>query len=49
MREIFPLLDAADYVYRYAWMSASSANRGLVTGSAGAQTLTAVGEAYNAA
>jgi hypothetical protein len=49
MREVFPLLDAAPFVYRYAWMSAGSANRGLVNGSAGAQTLTAVGEAFNAA
>jgi hypothetical protein len=49
MKEIFPLLDAAPFVYRYAWMSANSDFRGLVTGSAGAQTLTVVGEAFNAA
>ena len=47
MREVFPLLDAAPFVYRYAWMSAGSALRGLVNGTAGAQTLTPVGEMYN--
>jgi len=49
LKEVLPLLDAADFVYRYAWMSASSANRGLVAGTAGAQVLTAVGKAYNEA
>jgi hypothetical protein len=49
MREVFPLLDAAPFVYRYAWMSAGSDRRGLVEGAAGAQVLTAVGEAFNAA
>ncbi len=50
MKEILPLLDAAPYVYRYAWMSASSDNRGLVEGTVGgSQTLTPVGELYNTA
>lgn len=46
MSEVFPLLDAADFVFRYAWMSGSSANRGLLTGSPGNQTLTPVGELF---
>jgi len=29
MKKIVPLLDGADFVFRYAWMSAKSANRGL--------------------
>ena len=44
MREVFPLLDKADYVYRYAWMSAHSANRGLVESSGAA--LTPVGQLF---
>jgi hypothetical protein len=48
MKEILPLLDAAPFVYRYAWMSAHSANRGLVEGTAGGQQkLTPVGELFN--
>jgi len=49
MKEVFPLLDKADYVYRYAWMSANdkSGLRGLVSGSSGSQTLTKVGELFN--
>ncbi len=48
MREVFPLLDAAPHVYRYAWMSASSANRGLVDGNATTgQALTDVGRLFN--
>ena len=46
MKAIFPLLDAAPYVYRYAWMSGKSANRGLLQGAPGAQTLTPVGELF---
>lgn len=42
MSEVFPMLDAADYVYRYAWMSGSSANRGLLVGPPGNQSLTPV-------
>ena len=45
MREIIPLLDAAPYVERYAWMSAVSANRGLYDPKA--DKLTVVGELYN--
>jgi hypothetical protein len=44
MKDVFPKLDAADYVYRYAWMSAHSANRGLVASSGTA--LTPVGELF---
>ena len=43
MKAAVPLLDAASFVERYAWMSASSPNRGLVAGG----KLTAVGELYN--
>ena len=43
MKEIVPQLDAADYVYRYAWMSAHSSNRGLVD----AGKLTELGQVYN--
>lgn len=46
MRTIFPLLDAAPYVYRYAWMSGSGANRGLLTGDPGSQTLTSLGTLF---
>jgi hypothetical protein len=47
MKEIVPLLDAAPFVYRYAWMSASSANRGLIaTAADGTQSLTPVGALY---
>lgn len=45
MKEIFPLLDAADFVERYAWMSASGANRGLYDTHKG--VLTPVGELFN--
>ena len=45
MKEIIPLLDAASYVERYAWMSAVSANRGLYDATKG--QLTAVGNLYN--
>lgn len=50
MREVLPLLDAADYVYRYSWMSArdSSGLRGLVETVDGKARLTALGEVYNA-
>jgi len=45
---ILPLLDAAPFVERYAWMSAHSANRSLVTaGPDGNAMLTPVGELYN--
>ena len=49
MREILPLLDAAPFVYRYAWMAARSNRRGLVTTDAvsGKTVLTAVGQLYN--
>jgi len=51
MQQIFPLLDQADYVFRYAWMSAEDTSnnlRGLVvTNSNGQQSLTVLGEAYN--
>ena len=45
MREVLPLLDAAPYVERYAWMSAVSANRGLYDAHTG--KLTPVGELFN--
>ena len=45
MKEIIPMLDAASYVERYAWMSAVSPNRGLYDRNSG--KLTAVGELYN--
>eukprot|EP00041_Stephanoeca_diplocostata_P017163 m.341491 g.341491 ORF g.341491 m.341491 type:complete len:362 (-) comp20611_c0_seq2:1514-2599(-) len=50
MREIIPLLDQADYVYRYAWMSArdSSNLRGLVETVNGSAKLTHLGQFYNA-
>jgi hypothetical protein len=48
MQLILPLLDAAPFVERYAWMSAHSANRSLVTaGPDGNAMLTPVGELYN--
>jgi len=46
MKKIVPLLDAADFVFRYAWMSAKSANRGLFTNPGPGQTLSPVGELY---
>ena len=46
MTEVFPLLDAADFVFRYAWMSGNSTNRGLLQGPPGRQTLTPVGELF---
>lgn len=45
MKKVFPLLDAAPYVYRYAWMSARNSLRGLV--SADGQSLTELGSAFN--
>lgn len=51
MQAVLPKLDAAAFVYRYAWMSANDANglRGLVkTDATGAQVLTELGAAYNA-
>lgn len=48
MREVFPLLDAAPHVSRYAWFSANSANRGLLIDNASTgQTLTDVGRLFN--
>ena len=44
MRAVFPLLDSAYFVYRYAWMSARSANRGLVD--TNGTKLTPVGELF---
>jgi hypothetical protein len=44
MRAVFPMLDSAYFVYRYAWMSARSANRGLVDSNG--TTLTPVGELF---
>jgi hypothetical protein len=44
MRAVFPMLDSAYFVYRYAWMSARSANRGLVD--TNGTTLTPVGELF---
>jgi hypothetical protein len=44
MKGLIPLLDAAPFVERYAWMSAVSANRGLFDPTTG--KLTAVGELY---
>jgi hypothetical protein len=45
MTQIFPMLDAADYVFRYAWMSAEDSNglRGLVANN----QLTELGQLYN--
>lgn len=43
MKELVPMLDASPAVFRYAWMSAHSPNRGLV-GSDG--KLTQVGQLY---
>jgi hypothetical protein len=53
MAEILPLLDAAEFVFRYAWMSARDSNglRGLVeqkTGENGQVQLTKLGQLYNA-
>ncbi len=48
MALILPMLDAAPFVERYAWMSASSANRSLVErGPDGRAALTPVGELFN--
>lgn len=44
MKEVLPLLDAAPFVYRYAWMSARNSLRGLVTANG---TLTELGVAFN--
>ena len=50
MKEIIPRLEAAHFVFRYAWMSArqgsTTDNRGLL-GPAGSATLTALGQLYN--
>lgn len=43
MKAIVPLLDASPHVFRYAWMSAHSDNRGLVDASG---ALTQVGQLY---
>lgn len=53
MKQVVPLLDAAPFVYRYAWMSAhdGSGRRGLVTtesvGGVNRSALTPVGKLYN--
>jgi hypothetical protein len=48
MQLILPLLDAAPFVERYAWMSARGANRSLVEpGPDGRAQLTPVGELFN--
>lgn len=49
MKEIVPLLDKASFVYRYAWMSCRSDQRGLVapTGPGGQAELTELGQLYN--
>ena len=49
MRAVLPLLDAADFVYRYSWMSArdSSGKRGLLETVDGKARLTELGEVYN--
>lgn len=48
MQEILPMLDAADYVFRYAWMSAidSNSKRGLVAEVNGKMQLTELGKVY---
>ena len=45
MKDIVPQLDAADFVYRYSWMSAHDSRglRGLVDGG----KLTELGQVYN--
>jgi len=50
MSEIVPLLDAADHVFRYSWMSArdNSGRRGLVTTVRGNAELTQLGCLWNA-
>ena len=50
MKEILPLLEAASFVFRYAWMSARDGKglRGLVeVAPDGSQRLTVLGEEYN--
>lgn len=49
MRAVVPLLDGADFVYRYAWMSARdpSGRRGLVETVNGTAQLTQLGQIYN--
>lgn len=49
MKEILPMLDAAPFVYRYAWMSARDGKglRGLVETVNGKAQLTDLGEVYN--
>ena len=46
MQKVVPMLDKADFVYRYAWMSAKSPNRGLFTNPGSGQTLSEVGKLY---
>lgn len=51
MREVLPLLDAADYVHRYSWMAArddKSNLRGLVETINGKAQLTELGRIWNA-
>jgi hypothetical protein len=49
MKEILPKLDGADFVYRYAWMSARDPSnlRGLVETVNGKAQLTELGQIYN--
>jgi hypothetical protein len=46
MKSVVPMLDKADFVYRYAWMSARMSNRGLFDNNGPKQTLSTVGELY---
>jgi hypothetical protein len=47
MQLIFPMLEAAPFIERYAWMSAHGANRSLVNlGQDGRAELTPLGELY---
>lgn len=49
MKQMLPLLDAADFVDRYSWMSARDPNgkRGLLSSSGGQAQLTELGEVWN--
>jgi len=47
MKAVLPLLDAAPYVFRYAWMSIKSPNRGLILNNGPNQTLSPVGHYYS--
>ena len=52
MKAVLPLLDGADFVYRYSWMSAhdASGRRGLVEAAAdGTVQLTELGRIWNGA